>query len=93
MGAGLFQWRAAADPRSRPGLTAGPSGDARLTDSAIQVVKLFPLDPSKKPYHTVVLTVDKAILHAVFFGLPLSLMYAATERRMQHVGRRAHAVA
>lgn len=25
-----------------------------------QVVKLFPLDASKKPYHTVVLTVDKA---------------------------------
>jgi len=25
-----------------------------------QVVKLFPLDPSKKPFHTVVLTVDKA---------------------------------
>jgi outer membrane lipoprotein carrier protein len=25
-----------------------------------QVVKLFPLDPAKKPFHTVVLTVDKA---------------------------------
>jgi len=25
-----------------------------------QVVKLFPLDPARKPYHTVVLTVDKA---------------------------------
>jgi outer membrane lipoprotein-sorting protein len=25
-----------------------------------QVVRLFPLDPSKKPFHTVVLTVDKA---------------------------------
>ena len=24
-----------------------------------QVVKLFPLDPAKKPYHTVILTVDK----------------------------------
>jgi outer membrane lipoprotein-sorting protein len=24
------------------------------------VVKLFPLDPAKKPFHTVVLTVDKA---------------------------------
>jgi outer membrane lipoprotein-sorting protein len=27
---------------------------------AVQVVKLFPLEPAKKPYHTVVLTVDKA---------------------------------
>jgi outer membrane lipoprotein carrier protein len=26
----------------------------------VQVVKLFPLDATKKPYHTVVLTVDKA---------------------------------
>ncbi|MCB0768846.1 MAG: outer membrane lipoprotein carrier protein LolA [Flavobacteriales bacterium] len=26
----------------------------------VQVVKLFPIDPSKKPYHTVVLKVDKA---------------------------------
>ncbi len=26
----------------------------------VQVVKLFPTDPAKKPYHTVVLTVDKA---------------------------------
>jgi outer membrane lipoprotein carrier protein len=25
-----------------------------------QVVKLFPLDPAKKPFHTVILTVDKA---------------------------------
>lgn len=33
------------------------------TDAAgvmTQVVKLFPLDPAKKPFHTVVLTVDKA---------------------------------
>ncbi len=28
--------------------------------AVIQVVKLFPLDATKKPYHTVVLTVDKA---------------------------------
>ncbi|MCW5898406.1 MAG: outer membrane lipoprotein carrier protein LolA [Flavobacteriales bacterium] len=28
--------------------------------TAMQVVKLFPLEPVKKPYHTVVLTVDKA---------------------------------
>jgi len=27
---------------------------------AVQVVKLFPLEPAKKPFHTVVLTVDKA---------------------------------
>jgi outer membrane lipoprotein carrier protein len=27
---------------------------------AVQVIKLFPLDAGKKPYHTVVLTVDKA---------------------------------
>jgi outer membrane lipoprotein carrier protein len=27
---------------------------------ATEVVKLFPVDPAKKPYHTVVLTVDKA---------------------------------
>ncbi len=26
----------------------------------VQVVKLFPLEPAKKPYHTVVITVDKA---------------------------------
>lgn len=26
----------------------------------IQVVKLFPLEPAKKPFHTVILTVDKA---------------------------------
>lgn len=26
----------------------------------VQIVKLFPLEPAKKPYHTVVLTVDKA---------------------------------
>jgi outer membrane lipoprotein-sorting protein len=26
----------------------------------VQVVKLFPLEPAKKPFHTVVLTVDKA---------------------------------
>jgi outer membrane lipoprotein carrier protein len=26
---------------------------------AVQVVKLFPLDAGKKPFHTVVLTVDK----------------------------------
>ena len=28
--------------------------------TTVQVVKLFPLEPAKKPYHTVVLTVDKA---------------------------------
>lgn len=28
--------------------------------ATVQVVKLFPLEPAKKPYHTVVLTVDKA---------------------------------
>ena len=27
---------------------------------AVEVIKLFPLDPSKKAYHTVILTVDKA---------------------------------
>lgn len=31
--------------------------DAGIT---VQVVKLFPLEPAKKPFHTVVLTVDKA---------------------------------
>jgi len=31
--------------------------DAGVT---VQVVKLFPLEPAKKPYHTVVITVDKA---------------------------------
>lgn len=25
-----------------------------------QVIKLFPLDPTKKPYHTVIMTIDKA---------------------------------
>ena len=29
------------------------------------------------------------LLHALFFGLPLGLMYAAAERRVQHV-QRAH---
>jgi outer membrane lipoprotein carrier protein len=27
---------------------------------AVQVVKLFPLEPAKKPFHTVVLTIDKS---------------------------------
>lgn len=27
---------------------------------SVQVIKLFPLEPAKKPYHTVVLTIDKA---------------------------------
>jgi outer membrane lipoprotein carrier protein len=27
--------------------------------TVVQVIKLFPLDPSKKPYHTVIMTVDK----------------------------------
>lgn len=26
-------------------------------------------------------------MHAMFFGLPLALMYAAAERRVQHIGR------
>jgi outer membrane lipoprotein-sorting protein len=30
------------------------------TGTVVQVVKLFPTDAGKKPYHTVVLTVDKA---------------------------------
>ncbi len=30
--------------------------------TAVQVIKLFPLDPTKKPYHTVVITLDKARL-------------------------------
>jgi uncharacterized membrane protein YagU involved in acid resistance len=30
------------------------------------------------------------VMHAMFFGLPLALMYAAAERRVQHIGR-AHA--
>lgn len=29
---------------------------------AVQTIKLFPLDPTKKPFHTVILTVDKAKL-------------------------------
>ena len=33
---------------------------ADATGVMTQVVKLFPLDPAKKPFHTVVLTVDKA---------------------------------
>ena len=28
----------------------------------VQVIKLFPLDPTKKPYHTVIMTIDKAKL-------------------------------
>jgi outer membrane lipoprotein carrier protein len=27
--------------------------------TVVQVIKLFPLDPAKKPYHTVIMTVDK----------------------------------
>ncbi len=35
--------------------------EEKTVDGAtVQVVKLFPLDAEKKPYHTVVLTVDKA---------------------------------
>ena len=30
--------------------------------AVMQVLKLFPIDPAKKPYHTVVMTVDKAKL-------------------------------
>lgn len=30
--------------------------------TAVQTIKLFPLDPTKKPYHTVVITLDKAKL-------------------------------
>jgi outer membrane lipoprotein carrier protein len=30
--------------------------------TVMQVLKLFPIDPAKKPYHTVVMTVDKAKL-------------------------------
>jgi len=33
---------------------------ADASGTVVQVVKLFPTDASKKPYHTVVLTVDKA---------------------------------
>jgi outer membrane lipoprotein-sorting protein len=33
---------------------------ADASGAAVQVVKLFPLEPAKKPFHTVVLTVDKA---------------------------------
>lgn len=33
---------------------------ADATGVLTQVVKLFPIDPAKKPFHTVVLTVDKA---------------------------------
>ena len=33
---------------------------AEPTGTVIQVVKLFPLDPKSKAYHTVILTVDKA---------------------------------
>lgn len=33
---------------------------ADATGTMTQVVKLFPIDPAKKPFHTVVLTVDKA---------------------------------
>lgn len=33
------------------------------------------------------------LMHAMFFGLPLALLYAATERRVQHVGRHAGAAA
>lgn len=29
---------------------------------AVQVIKLFPLEPAKKPYHTVIMTIDKARL-------------------------------
>ncbi len=32
--------------------------------TVVQVLKLFPLEPGKKPYHTVILTVDKAKLEA-----------------------------
>ncbi|MBK9760220.1 MAG: hypothetical protein IPO90_09680 [Flavobacteriales bacterium] len=28
--------------------------------TVVQVLKLFPLEPGKKPYHTVILSVDKA---------------------------------
>lgn len=34
--------------------------DATVDGTAVQVVKLFPLDAASKAYHTVVLTVDKA---------------------------------
>lgn len=32
--------------------------------AVLQVIKLFPLDPAKKPFHTVVITIDKAKLEA-----------------------------
>ena len=31
-----------------------------VAGATVQVVKLFPLEPAKKPFHTVVITVDKA---------------------------------
>lgn len=33
----------------------------------------------------------QVVLHALFFGLPLSLMYASAERREHHVGHARHA--
>ncbi|MEO8068671.1 MAG: outer membrane lipoprotein carrier protein LolA [Flavobacteriales bacterium] len=33
---------------------------AEPTGAMVQIIKLFPLDAAKKPYHTIVLTVDKA---------------------------------
>lgn len=33
---------------------------AEATGAVMQTIKLFPLDAAKKPYHTIVLTVDKA---------------------------------
>ncbi|MFT3885333.1 MAG: outer membrane lipoprotein carrier protein LolA [Flavobacteriales bacterium] len=35
------------------------SEKADAAGTVLQTIKLFPLDPAKKPYHTVVLTVDK----------------------------------
>ncbi len=32
--------------------------------TVVQVIKLFPLEPGKKPYHTVIITVDKAKVEA-----------------------------
>jgi outer membrane lipoprotein-sorting protein len=32
---------------------------ADATGTVVQTIKLFPLDPSKKPYHTVILGIDK----------------------------------
>lgn len=35
--------------------------EKKATDGTVeQVIKLFPLEPGKKPYHTVIMTIDKA---------------------------------